>query len=215
MIVLRGIEKDHIDLKNAIKLPYLGYTHTHILTASPVLQGPREEGGGGPGREKSLLCGFSSWGEEPSRVRSPAGSPPNCSFFPGRRGGALLPAALSAGPGAPAASSCPEATLGPASPRARAAHRARADPDRGHQERPTSPPFRRAPGASLTPEPPFVPERLSSSVRSSVQLSRSVVSDSATPCTAARQASQSRGRRCLLRKWHLSGDPRSPLRGVC
>ena len=27
-------------------------SYTHILMASPVLQGPREEGGGGPGREK-------------------------------------------------------------------------------------------------------------------------------------------------------------------
>lgn len=160
-----------------------------------------------------LLLGAPSPAEEPSRVGSPAGLPQTAlPSWPQR--GRLLPAALSADPGAPAASSRrgsrPRACESAGAP----AHRARAGPDR--VTRGTRPPaVRRAPGASLTPEPPFVPERLSSAARSSVQLSRAVVSGSATACAAARQASLSRGRRCRLGKWHLSGAPRSPLRGVC
>ena len=67
-----------------------------------------------------------------------------------------------------------EAALRPPSLRAQAAHQAHADPDRGHQESLTSSPFRQAPGASFTPEPPLVLERLNSSVSSVAQLCRTL-----------------------------------------
>ena len=149
---------------------YIWATHTHILVAPPILQGPREERGGGPGREKrsarrSLLLG----GSEPWGGAQLCGQPRRFSlrllFLPWPRAGRPSP---SGSQRRYRRARCLKLSRKPPSGLRVCGHGQLTRHTltlAGHQEPLTASPFRQAPAARFTPEPPLVPERLSSSVQ--------------------------------------------------
>ena len=124
MVVLRGIEKGHTDLKNATKLPYLGYTHTHTHF-NGISRPPRTQRGRGeaPAERGVPLCGFSCWGLRALRRSPVAWAAPQVSprllFLPGRSEGAFSQRLSAQTPARRRPQAVGEAALGPASPRAR------------------------------------------------------------------------------------------------